>query len=382
MRAKKVQMSDELVGKLPGSLGAIVGRLHPGGTVSLTADVSRNAQDRCGGDRLIIECLGSSIDCNLLPYPLQDITGKITITGSRIELDDLTARALHNVRGETLESLLKVSGRVVLGESAANAKDAAVQEGEVNFSGQNVRFKGKTLSMLDTILGYDPKSGRWLSKHFVADFYDGKMTGKLQLSKSSGTGLDYQLEASFTGADLKQFLMDTDKEIRPAEHYSTGSISGSLSIVGSLMENSIRLGRCRLKITDMQVGKLSPLAKLVQVLNLTEPSDYAFDEMTVDAYIQDDKMIFRRIDLSGKSLAFYGSGWLDLKTNNINLILTARGKRLATASPSFLQSLTEGLGRAVVRVEVKGKADEPQVTTKPLPVIKETLEILGTPRGD
>jgi hypothetical protein len=86
--------------------------------------------------------------------------------------------------------------------------------------------------------------------------------------------------------------------------------------------------------------------------------------------------------LSGKSLAFYGSGRLDLKTDNINLTLTARGRRLATASPSFLQSLTEGLGRAVVRVEVKGKADEPQVTTKPLPVIKETLEILGTPRGE
>jgi hypothetical protein len=382
MRAKEVQMSDKLVGTLPGSLGKIVGQLRPGGVVSLTADVSRNAQGRCGADRLIIECMGSTLDCNLLPYPLQDITGKIAITGSQIDFNDLTAKAMHRVRGETLQSVLKITGKVVLGEGSATAKGAEIQEGEVNFTGENVRFKGKTLSMLDTILRYDTESGQWLSKYFVADFYDGKMTGKLQLSKSNVAGLDYLLEASVTGADLKQFLMDTDKEVRPDEHYSTGSISGSLSIVGSLMENSIRLGRCRLKITDMQVGKLSPLAKLVQVLNLTEPSDYAFDEMTVDAYIQDDKMFFRRIDLSGKSLAFYGSGRLDLKTDNINLTLTARGKRLATASPSFWQSLTEGLGRAVVRVEVKGKADEPQVTTKPLPVIKETLEILGTPRGE
>jgi hypothetical protein len=152
--------------------------------------------------------------------------------------------------------------------------------------------------------------------------------------------------------------------------------------VGSIVDNSIRLGRCRLKIIDMEVGKLSPLAKLLQVLNLTEPSDYAFDQMVVDAYIQDNEVFLRQIDLSGKSLAFNGSGWLDLKTDDINLILTARGKRLATKRPSILQSLTEGLSRAVVRVEVKGKAGDPQITTRTLPVIGETLEILGTPRGD
>jgi hypothetical protein len=104
--------------------------------------------------------------------------------------------------------------------------------------------------------------------------------------------------------------------------------------------------------------------------------------MTVDAYIQDNRMLFRQIDLSGKSLAFYGSGWLDLKTNEINLTLTARGRRLVPASPSILQSLTEGLGRAVIRVEVKGNAGDPQITTMPLPLIKETLEILGTPRAE
>jgi hypothetical protein len=36
----------------------------------------------------------------------------------------------------------------------------------------------------------------------------------------------------------------------------------------------------------------------------------------------------------------------------------------------------------VIRVEVKGKADDPQVTTRPLPVIKEAMEILGTPRQE
>jgi hypothetical protein len=268
-------------------------------------------------------------------------------------------------------------GKIVLGQGAGGGQ---ISSGDINFLGENLRFRDKTFSSVETILFYDAESQRWLSKYFIADFYGGKLIGRLQLSRSGERGLDYLLEASVTDADLRQFLSDTPVEGRPDEHYSSGAINGSLSIVGSLVDNSVRLGRCRFKIINMEVGKLSPLSKLLTVLNLNEPSDYAFDQMTVDAYIQDNKLFCRQLDLSGKSLAFSGSGWLDLKTDSINLTLTARGRRLSAASPSVLQSLTEGLGKAVMRIEVKGSATDPQVTTTPLPVIKETLEILGTPR--
>ncbi|MGD1042536.1 MAG: hypothetical protein ABR913_05665 [Sedimentisphaerales bacterium] len=362
MRAKKVELSEDLADALPGSLGTMVGQLRAGGEVNLVADVSRNADGNCGPNRLVIECLGNTIDCNLLPYALHDISGRIAITQSHIVLEDITARASHTIRGSPIESVMRMAGSVALSEVNGTSEGMRVTAGDVNFSGENVRFKNKSLSKVDTVLGYNSESGQWLSRYFVADFYDGKMIGKLQFNKSDKGGLDYLLETSVAGADLKKFLSDTDKEIRPDEHYSTGSISGSLSIIGSFVDDNIRLGRCRLKIIDMQVGKRSPLANLLAVLNLTEPSDYAFDQMTVDAYIQDNKMFLRQLDLSGKSVAFYGSGWLDLKTDDIKL--------------------TEGLSRAVMRVEVKGKISDPQITTMPLPVIKETLEILGTPRGE
>jgi hypothetical protein len=382
MRAKKVGLSEDLADALPGSLGAMMGQLRAGGEVNLAADVSRNADANCGSNRLVIECLGNTIDCNLLPYALHDISGKVAITQSHIVLEDITARASHTIRGSPIESVMKIAGSVVLSEANGTNEGVRVTAGDVNFSGENVRFKNKSLSKVDTVLGYDSESGQWLSKYFVANFYDGKMIGKLQFSKSEKGGLDYLLEASVAGADLKQFLTDTDKEVRPDEHYSTGSINGSVSIIGSFADDNIRLGRCRMKITDMQVGKRSPLANLLAVLKLTEPSDYAFDQMTVDAYIQDNKMFLRQLDLSGKSVAFYGSGWLDLKTDDIKLTLMARGRRLASANPSILQSLTEGLSRAVVRVEVNGKISDPQIKTMPLPVIKETLGILGTPKGE
>jgi hypothetical protein len=43
-----------------------------------------------------------------------------------------------------------------------------------------------------------------------------------------------------------------------------------------------------------------------------------------------------------------------------------------------LQGLAEGVGHALVRLEVSGNYREPKVTTTALPVIGETLGILGT----
>ncbi|MGD0573316.1 MAG: hypothetical protein ABSB11_09910 [Sedimentisphaerales bacterium] len=382
MRAANVGLSEDLADALPGSLGKVIGQLRLGGEVNLMADISKNADASCGNNQLVIECLGNTMDCNLLPDSLHDITGRIAITQSKIAIDNITARATHTVRGSPIESVMRLAGGVSLSEANGPADEIHVTGGEVNFSGENIRFKKKSIAKIDTVLSYDAEMRQWRSRHFVADYYDGKMTGKLQLTKSDKGGFDYLLETGVDGADLKKFLLDTDKEVRPDEHYSTGSISGSLSIIGSLVDDSIRLGRCRVKITDMQVGKMSPIANLLVVLNLTEPSDYAFDQMTIDSYIQDNKMFLRQVDLSGKSVAFYGSGWLDLKTDDIKMTLTARSRRLASANPSVWQSLTEGLSRAVVRVEVKGKIGDPHVTTMPLPVIKETLEILGTPKSE
>jgi hypothetical protein len=59
--------------------------------------------------------------------------------------------------------------------------------------------------------------------------------------------------------------------------------------------------------------------------------------------------------------------------------LAARGGRLAGSDPSLWQSLTEGLGQAVVRIEVTGDLNDPKVNLRTWPVLKESLEIIGKP---
>jgi len=271
-----------------------------------------------------------------------------------------------------LDAVLETKGLYKTGEGFC--------DGQAILLADNLKIKGKSLTNLKASINYDHRRQSWLTENLAADCYGGKLTGKFELKQSAEAALEYLLQVGFDDIDLKQFLRDTGLKETSKNSYTSGRMSGSLSISAAVGDRHSRIGRCRLAINDMQVGKLSPLAKLLGVLKLTEPKDFAFEQMLVDSYIKHNRLFFEQLDLSGEALAFTGSGWMDLQNQNVDLTLTGRGHRLATAEPSFLQSLTEGLGQGVVRMEVSGNVYDPHVTTTTLPVIKETLEILGTAR--
>jgi hypothetical protein len=243
--------------------------------------------------------------------------------------------------------------------------------------GGTLKILGKSFTNLKTDICYDPDSRNWFTQNLMADFYGGKLKGKFEFNQPPGQAEEYVLQTGFENVDLKQFLSDTPSGQSPEKGHTGGIMNGSLSLNAGLGENSSRIGTCKLSISDMQVGKLSPLAKILQVLQLSL-EDHAFDRMYVDSYIKRNSLFVRKLDLSGKRIAFSGSGSMDLKSRNVDLALTSRGKRLATDDPSLLQSLTEGLGQAVIRMDVTGDLYDPKVTTKTLPIIDQTLKIFGS----
>jgi len=340
-----------------------------------------------------------------LPEDIQDIYFKLSPTG-RFDLDlenvkifaadggekciDFAGTAKFKACGfnaslslTELDAVLETKGLYKTGEG--------LRDGQAALFADSLKIKGKSLTSLKADIYYDSSRRNWLTKNLVADCYDGRLTGKFELKQPAEAASRYLLQVGFDNIDLKQFLWDRERDevslatpsnTEPEETshsgYTSGKMAGSLSVSAAVDGSSPRIGRCRLAITDMQVGKLSPLAKLLQVLKLTEPKDFAFDRMLVDSYIKHNRLFFQQLDLSGEAVAFNGSGWMNLQDQNVDLILTARGRRLAGAEPSLLQSLTEGLGQGVVRMEVSGNFYDPQVTTMTLPVIKDTLQILGT----
>ena len=378
LHAEQAELNDELISLLPASPAKIVSELQPKGKVNLTANLNKTDNDDCSEYKIIVDCLGNSINFEPFAYAVKDITGRLTITKNTIALENITATATDNTLITSNTSTVKINGQIVLADDAFSSDRLELSAGNITFTADSLRIKGKSLTRLKADTYYDPRRQSWMAKNLIADCYGGRLAGKFELKRSAEADLEYLLQVGFDNIDLKQFLLGTNPKGPPRNNHTSGKMSGVLSVAGRTGESLPYIGRCRLKITDMQIGELSPLAKLLYVLKLTEPKDFAFEQMLVDSYIKNNGLFLEQFDLSGEAVAFNGSGQMDLQSRIVNLVLFARSHRLATAEPSILQSLTEGLGHAVVRMEVTGNVYEPQVTTTTLPVLEEAVEILGT----
>jgi len=459
---RQAELADGLPGLLPKSLAAMVSGLEPNGKVNYTAELSKPAGVLRPDYRLSIDCLGNSFHLESLPYPLENVTGSLSIatddtadaiiaaTGQtgvsqggravrvsgrlrqaddqtqepRFVLDlekfrvfcaddgndyvDLSAAALFkncDLKASTgireLDGLLHIKGLYEVGEGFV------VGQGSLKAAG--LKVGGSRLEQISANIYYDCARRCWLSENLNATCHGGKVNGKLEFQQEGPDSSQYLLQVCFDNIDLREFLaerekqtnqeqetlfvtaavptdqipvsdnLDTGAEETGAPGQTGGTMGGSLSIRGRIGESHSRIGRCRLKMNNVRVGRMPPLAKVLCVLKMNEPTDFAFDRMLVDAYIRHDRVLLEHLDLSGQALDFTGSGQMDLENHNLDLVLFARGQRLATAEPTVLQSLTEGFGQALVRLEVTGDYCEPKVRTTALPVITGFLGA-GAPR--
>ncbi len=377
LHTNKVQINDDLIDMLPAQLSQVASELRPEGKVNLSIELSKTGTDDRPDYKITVECLRNSINSRKFPYPITDVTGCLTITKDGIALDDIVAMPPNNVHVISDTSAVKIDGQIMLADNGYNSANPELSNCNVALVAESLKVKGVLLSNLRATICYDPNRQNWLAKNLVADCYGGRLAGKLEVTKSTETASEYLLQTGFDNVDLKQFLADIKQKEAPDPN-TTGKMRGSLNVAWQTGRSLPRIGRCYLEITDMKVGKLSPLAKLLCVLKLTGPTDFAFEKMLVDAYINHNKVFIESFDLSGDAIAFRGSGSLDMKSWDVDLVLTARGRRPATAEPSVLQSLPDALGGGVVRIEVTGNIYDPQVETRTLPMIADSLRILGS----
>jgi len=341
LRAQHLSLADQLGGALPKGLARTYDSLSPKGPFDLdltTLRISRGAEGQA-----LVEFAGAA-----------DLkTCDVRVSGVNMELTG-TARA----------------------EGVYDTRQG-LSRGHAELDAKRLTIKGKTVADMTIDAVYDPNVQTWSARDFLGDCHGGKILGNLEVGRSPDGMMEYLLRTALYRIDLNEFLQAGKS--RPAGSGSAGVMNGLLSLGGRLGDSSSRRGACQVDIVNMQVGKVSPLANLLSVLSLNEPADYTFDRMLIDSYIRQDQLLIRKLDMSGRNVAFTGSGTVTLPRGELNLMLAARGRRLAAAEPSLLQALTEGLGGAVVRMEVTGTTDSPHVETKTLPVIEDSLRILGTP---
>jgi len=253
--------------------------------------------------------------------------------------------------------------------------ESGLRTGVISLNPCDVRVKGKNATNLTAVIQYYPDQKQWISQNILADFYGGRIAGQMRLGLKNSARPENSIQLTVTDALLQRFLMDSPKESAHTQKQSVGDINAYLSVITPLGPDETRIGRCMFTVANMQVGKVSPLAKLLLALSLTEPTDYAFEAMRVNSYIQDDTLHIEQFDLAGESVAFKGNGTIDLPTEVLDLLLTAR---LASSNPSPLESLTEGLFGTVMRLGVKGTLDDPQIIPH-MPMLEDPLKLLGSP---
>ncbi len=157
-----------------------------------------------------------------------------------------------------------------------------------------------------------------------------------------------------------------------------GWASGAAQIRGRFGDPESHLGRLSAGITQVEVARRSLIGKVIAAVQFNDPTDYVFNKVEADAYLKGNDLVIERVHMVGSSLVMEGRGRLDLERMRVALVFTVG--RSVGPETSFLGSLATALGSAMVRVEVRGDIDEPQITTDALPLMTRPLYML-TPEG-
>lgn len=254
-----------------------------------------------------------------------------------------------------------------------------LEKGVIAINGDSLTIKGKTAQNVQALISYDPNQKTWRSNDILADFYGGRLLGRLEHKRRADGTTQLGLHLGLTQSDFGQFMARPSADLLETEQASQGVLNAELSLLLSPMDEDARRGRCSFTITDMRVGPAPLLSQLLSTLQLSESSDHQFDRLVVDSYIKGDRLEIDKLDLSGESAAFWGRGHLNLLNENIDLQLNARGKRRAYAEPSVIQSLTEKVVGAVMRVNITGTLSSPRIVPQALPLIDDSIRRLTPP---
>jgi hypothetical protein len=332
-------------------------------------------------DKELLATLPSSWQTHLDPC---SVDGLLTLEPSQIKLSRRQDqfRWVFGGRVALEDSRLRLTGipleaNAVADMQLSHEQGQGLQEGRLSLDSESLRIHGKTARNIQSVLAYDPESRTWTTENLTGDFYGGRLMGMMNLQWIPGEPTALQMRLGISNARLHDFLSEARAGAAQGSEASRGILAGSLSLGWGRGPQRVCIGHCQLSVQDMQLGAQSPLSKVLANLRGYAKDDIHFDRLFINAYIQDRSVHFQRFDISGRSLALQGAGALDLTTNWIQLDLVTRGIRHPTADPKLLQSLSEGLGGAVIRMQVTGDPMRPEVATKTLPVLGDTLRILG-----
>lgn len=239
---------------------------------------------------------------------------------------------------------------------------------------QNVSVKDRPFENLKVPIIIDVNEQKIIVENFVGDFLGGKVTGAAAFqTDSTGKPTSYKIDMALSGVNTENFVSPQTR----GGPETGGSINGELNIQGDMQQPQAARGRLTAQATGIKPWEKGIVALIRNAILETIKRDLAFDNVKIQAVIKGKIVYISRLDLYGPTASLRGTGTYEPASDSINVDFvgySAAGKE----KPSFFDSLTAGWGAAFLKVQVTGTLENPKINVEPLPILKESLGIIGT----
>lgn len=251
---------------------------------------------------------------------------------------------------------------------------SGVDKAGLFLTAKSMYVKDRPITNLKMPIAYDADEKILVIDDFVADCLGGKIIGSAKIDNSSPNNPGrYDFRVSFDGVDAAGF-------IRPsAEHRGliNGLVGGELGIQGNINDDASHIGRLKAAVGNLKNRKSGLVEKLQTVLGEVISGNFIFTDMVMDSYVKGRQLHIEQFSLYGPFFWLKGAGRLDLNTYDIDMTLTLYSFD-SDKEPTFIESLVAGLIPALLKIEVTGNYSDPKIKAVPLPILKDSLGVIGT----
>lgn len=237
---------------------------------------------------------------------------------------------------------------------------------------QSLSFKGRPIENMRLKIPYDINNPDVVISDFVGECLGGRIAGDAFIKTDSKGGFtEYNVDIAVVGVSSEKFFSPQ------AAERSGGSLNGEVRIKGDFRDSGASKGRIILEATGLQLGGKNLVSSIRTAILETIKKDLAFDNVKMQAFVKGNLVEISRMDLYGPTASLRGKGTYEPATDSISIDFSAysgAGKDKA----NLFDTLTSGLGAAFLKVYVRGSLEQPEIKVEPLPILKQTLEIIGT----
>ncbi|MFW6154927.1 MAG: hypothetical protein ACOC95_06905 [Planctomycetota bacterium] len=350
-----VAITGDLLAAAPASLRFLTDHLNPGGT----CDVHLERLTYRRGDRT---------PATTAPAGETDWTWELD---GNVHLADAAATGMAAATGIDAG----VAGSIRIGGSPERLDvDASVTGGSLRLWNRPVEKLGGTIRKA-------PDEADLRLERLEGAFCGGRMAGNLTVR----LGDNVRCRADLVVEDVQLEQLFTHPGREPVE--ASGKLSGRLDIAHTFGASAGREGSGRFEITEARIAEVPVFLGLVNVVFLQLPVESVFSSGTVVYYIKGDTLHCETIDLTGgtrsvvglpgEPTSIIGTGTLDLKTDELNLVFRSGPPHLFHGPGAELWTLTT---RGLQTTHVTGPWRDPQQKTVPLSQLADLLrEMSGAP---